>query len=319
MVRLHHLAQDVARRQPAPAAGRRAVHVAGDAAQPLDDVEEPRLAADGEVEARVAVGDDVEPRHLLLADETRHRVEVLLAEARVTERVLEAAPAQFLDEPLRPRIGAGDRRRQHEVAGGAQHGTTLRPARGGVKPPCDTSRIHDGRTPVATLEIRTAEELADPALEARWAARRADRETDVLQRILRSFVERGGPIPVDDIVATFPDDARASVHDTLRALDDDDLIRVRDGHVDVAYPFAAAPTSFVIRLPDGAERYACCATDALGIAPMLGLSVHIGTKCHHCQAPLNFSVSPDAGPEVDGVMVWFEKQADHRGRALDSL
>ena len=172
---------------------------------------------------------------------------------------------------------------------------------------------------MATLEIRTAEELADPALEARWAARGAARETDVLQRILRSFVERGGPIPVDDIVATFPDDARASVHDTLRALDDDDLIRVRDGHVDVAYPFAAAPTSFVIRLPDGAERYACCATDALGIAPMLGLSVHIGTKCHHCQAPLNFSVSPDAGPEVDGVMVWFEKQADHRGRALDSL
>src|SRR5256712_11907462 len=98
---------------------------------------------------------------------------------------------------------------------------------------------------MATLEIKTAAELTDPALEARWAARRAARETDVLQRILRSFVERGGPIPVDDIVATFPDNARASVHDTLRALAADDLIRGRDGHVAGAYPFAAAPTAVV--------------------------------------------------------------------------
>src|SRR5439155_19528367 len=129
--------------------------------------------------------------------QTRPNREVPPAKGRVTDRVLDAAPGQLLDEQLRPRIGAGDRRRQHEVAGGAQHGTTLRPARGGVKPPCDTSRIHDGRTPVATLEIRMAEELGDPAPEARWAARRAARQTDVLQRILRSFVERGGPIPVD--------------------------------------------------------------------------------------------------------------------------
>lgn len=171
---------------------------------------------------------------------------------------------------------------------------------------------------MAILEIRTAEELADPALEARWAERRAARETDVLQRILRTFVERGGPIAVEDIVAAFDD--RAGVHDVLRALDGDDLIRVRDGHVDVAYPFSAAPTPFVVRLSDGTEQYACCATDALGIAPMLGQPVHIGSRCHHCKAPLTFSVSPDGpGPEADGVMVWFEKHAENRGRALDSL
>jgi len=49
---------------------------------------------------------------------------------------------------------------------------------------------------MATLEIKTAAELTDPALEARWAARRAARETEVLQRILGTFVDRGGPIPV---------------------------------------------------------------------------------------------------------------------------
>ena len=48
---------------------------------------------------------------------------------------------------------------------------------------------------MAALEIKTAEELTDPALEARWAARRAARETDVLRHILRIFVDRGGPIP----------------------------------------------------------------------------------------------------------------------------
>ena len=45
---------------------------------------------------------------------------------------------------------------------------------------------------MAILELKTAEELTDPALEARWTARRAARETAVLQRILRTFVDRGG-------------------------------------------------------------------------------------------------------------------------------
>jgi len=173
---------------------------------------------------------------------------------------------------------------------------------------------------MATLEIRTAEELADPALEARWAERRAARETDVLQRILRTFVERSGPIPVEEIIAAFHDRLSVSVHDALSALDADDLILVREGHVDIAYPFSVAPTRFVVRLPDGTERYTCCATDALGIAPMLGQRVHIRARCHHCDMPLNFSVDPDAlGPEAEGVMVWFERHAENRGRALHSL
>jgi hypothetical protein len=171
---------------------------------------------------------------------------------------------------------------------------------------------------MASLEIRTAEELSDPALEARWATRRAARETDVLRRILLTFVERGGPIRVEEIARAFPD--RPSVRDALAALDADDLIRVQGGHVDVAYPFAAVPTAFVVRLRDGAERYTCCATDALGVAPMLGHRVHIGTSCHHCKAALSFAVSPDGpAPEADGVMVWFGKYAENCGRALDSL
>ena len=170
---------------------------------------------------------------------------------------------------------------------------------------------------MAALEIKMAEELIDPALEARWTARRAARETDVLGRILRTFVDRGGPIPVEDIAAAFPDRPVEGVHDVLSALDDDDLIRVREGRVDIAYPFSAVPTPFVVRLPDGNERFTCCAIDALGVAPMLGQRVHIRARCHDCNTPLDFSAGPDApAPEADGVMVWVEK--DRKSTRLNS-
>src|SRR2546422_9308191 len=110
----------------------------------------------------------------------------------------------------------------------------------------------DGGHVMASLEIRTAEELSDPAFEARWAARRAARETDVLRGILLTFVERGGPIHVEEIVSAFPD--RPSVLDALAALDADDLIRVQGAHVDVAYPFAAGPPALVGRPRAGGGR-----------------------------------------------------------------
>ena len=173
---------------------------------------------------------------------------------------------------------------------------------------------------MATLEIKTAEELTDPALEAKWTARRAARETDVLQRILRTFVDRGGPIPVEDIAAAFQDRPVEGVHDALIALNDGDLIRVREGRVDIAYPFSAVPTPFVVRLPDGKERFTCCAIDALGVAPMLGQRVDIRTRCHDCDTPLDFSADPEApGPGAAGVMVWVGQHSEDRRRVLDSL
>jgi len=173
---------------------------------------------------------------------------------------------------------------------------------------------------MAILEIKTAEELTDPTLEARWTARRAARETDVLQRILRTFVDRGGPVPVVDIVPAFQDRPIEEIHDALIALDGDDLIRVQQGHVDIAYPFSAAPTPFVVRLPDGTERYTCCAIDALGIAPMLEQRVRIRARCHDCDTPLDFSADPEGpGPGAAAVMVWVGQHAEDRGRVFDSL
>jgi hypothetical protein len=170
------------------------------------------------------------------------------------------------------------------------------------------------------LEIRTAAELSDPELEARWTTRRAARETAVLQHVLRAFVERPGPVEVEEIVAAFADGPSEGIRQDLARLDGDDLIQIRDGLVDVAYPFSAFPTPFVVQLADGQERYACCAIDALGIAPMLAQRVRIRSRCHHCGEPLELGVDPaGSGLEAEGAMVWVGKQGDGERRASTSL
>ena len=48
---------------------------------------------------------------------------------------------------------------------------------------------------MATLTIKTADELVALDLQDRWRSRRAGRETQVSKQVLRAFVDRGGPIP----------------------------------------------------------------------------------------------------------------------------
>ena len=122
LVGLLHLPEDVPGTQAVPLhPAARGVAVALDAAEPLDRIEEPGLAADGQIEPAVAVGHDVEPGGLLRVDHAGDRVQVLLAEERVAQRRLERPPAQALVEPERTRIRAGDRRRQHQIARDFQH------------------------------------------------------------------------------------------------------------------------------------------------------------------------------------------------------
>ncbi|MGH7309503.1 MAG: organomercurial lyase [Candidatus Rokuibacteriota bacterium] len=173
---------------------------------------------------------------------------------------------------------------------------------------------------MANLVILTAEELKALNPLARQAARWAARQQPLVRLILRTFLEQGGPIPVEDVIAASPDGHVGMIHDALVALDDEDLIRVRAGQIDIAYPFSAAPTPFRLRLSGGRERYACCALDALGIAPMVGEPMEISSQCHHCGDPLEFSATPDRpGPEAEGIMVWFGQRGDERCKVADSL
>jgi len=170
------------------------------------------------------------------------------------------------------------------------------------------------------VEIRTAAELIALDVEGRGAARRAARETALLQRVLRAFVDRAGPVRVDEIVSACPAQAPESVLEGLAKLDQEDLVRIDAGRIDLAYPFSASPTPFVLDLDEGREqRYVCCAIDALGMAPMLGRRARIRSQCHHCAAPMELSVDPSGpGPNAEGVMVWVGKRAEDE-RACDSL
>ncbi len=172
-----------------------------------------------------------------------------------------------------------------------------------------------------TLEIKTAAELIALDIEGRQAARRAARETELMRRVLRAFIDRTDAVWVEDIVAAFPAQLPETVFEALATLDEDDLVRISAGRVDLAYPFSASATPFVVDLGGGrGERYACCAIDALGLAPMLGQLLRIRSQCHHCGMPLELSVDPSGpGRDAAAIMVWVGKRAEDERRACDAL
>ncbi|PYN74902.1 MAG: hypothetical protein DMD96_29150 [Candidatus Rokuibacteriota bacterium] len=169
------------------------------------------------------------------------------------------------------------------------------------------------------LEIKTADELVDRELEARWAERRQGPQAEVLRWILRAFSERGGPIPVREVEAAFPAWPAPAVRDELAALDGKDLIVLAEHEIPLAYPFSATPTPFLVRLADGRERFACCATDALGIAAMLGARILIRSRCHHCGEPLKLAADATGPLDAGEVMVWVGKREEGERRACTSL
>jgi hypothetical protein len=178
-----------------------------------------------------------------------------------------------------------------------------------------------GRVRSLMLEIKTAAEVIALDLEGRQPARRAARETEPMQRVFKAFLDRAEPPHIEDVVAAFPEQRRGSILEALAKLDEEDLVQIRAGRVDIAYPFSAAPTPFVIDLGRGrGERFACCAIDALGLAPMLEQPVRIRSRCHHCGMPLALFIdSSGPDPAAAGVMVWVGKRAEDERRACDSL
>jgi len=123
--------------------------------------------------------------------------------------------------------------------------------------------------------------------------------------VLRLFVEQPGPVTRDALARAVPAMAPARLDRELARLDAEDHLLLEDGAVVLAYPFAAHPNAFAVRLADGGERYACCAIDALGIAAMLRQRIDVRSRCHHSGEPLAFAVDPE-GPEPTGrgLMVW---------------
>src|SRR5262245_7567345 len=170
-----------------------------------------------------------------------------------------------------------------------------------------------------TLDITTAAELVDRELEARWADRRHGPDAEVLRWVLRAFVESGGPIAVSAVESAFPAWPAGAVRDRLATLDEKDLLLVEEGEIPLAYPFSARPTAFAVTLADGRERFACCATDALGIAAMLGARVQLRSCCHHCGKPIDLAVDATGPLDAAEVMVWVGKPEEGERHACTGL
>ena len=167
-----------------------------------------------------------------------------------------------------------------------------------------------------TLPMKTIDELMDSAVAARQADRRAARDNHLLRQVWRAFLARGTPIAIDVLERELTAPPPETVRDGLARLDEEDLILVQDGVVRLAYPLSGDPTAFTVGLLDGRIRFTCCAIDALGMAPMLGQPVTVGSWCHHCAAPIRLRVDPEGpDPDIDDVVVWVGRRDPDERRA----
>lgn len=133
-----------------------------------------------------------------------------------------------------------------------------------------------------------------------WRARAAPLdpvERRVHRMILRAFAGTGRP-PSRAELDQFADGDSAVIDDVLGRLHRADVIRLDPaGQLAVAYPFSATPTRHRVRIRDGADAYAMCAVDALGISAMLGVDTEISST-----DPL--TAQPVTVQTVDGESSW---------------
>lgn len=163
-----------------------------------------------------------------------------------------------------------------------------------------------------TFPRRTAAQLMDATFLAKWADRASLGEPAraALGDVLGRLVADGAPIDV----ATLGHPLAA-----VEELDARDLVYLSEGRIVLAYPWSATPTAFVAVLADGRERWACCAIDALGVAPMLAQPVTVRAGCHHCADRFELAVTPAGPVGGDGVMAWIGERGDLRGKACTAL
>ncbi|WP_018233880.1 alkylmercury lyase family protein [Thioalkalivibrio thiocyanodenitrificans] len=123
------------------------------------------------------------------------------------------------------------------------------------------------------LPLRARQEALPPEL------------AEVHRTILRSFIEQGRPPKSTELAASVPG---GDVAGALKRLGDDDLVVLnREGKEAVgAYPMTMADTPHRIRVA-GHNFHAMCALDALSIAPMYDVEVHIDSRCHVTGKPVH--------------------------------
>src|SRR5712691_3797196 len=118
----------------------------------------------------------------------------------------------------------------------------------------------------------------------------AEFDSNVGVAIARAIRERGMIPRVADVASDLG--VQASLIDASFArMAERHVFTARKGsHEIYAYhPFCAEPTDFLVRA-DGREWWAICGWDALGIAPALGTTGTVDTRCGDCREPIHIDV-----------------------------
>ncbi|ORB48096.1 hypothetical protein BST43_25210 [Mycobacteroides saopaulense] len=127
---------------------------------------------------------------------------------------------------------------------------------------------------------------------------------------LRAFAF-GGVAPTPDELAAVSGVDMAVVGAVLENLHRTDIIRLDDeGRIASVYPFSATATEHRVRIHGGAEVYAMCAVDALGISAMLGgRPITIDSVDHHTSGAIAIRVDGDAATaDPESVVVFLGMQ-----------
>jgi Alkylmercury lyase len=125
----------------------------------------------------------------------------------------------------------------------------------------------------------------------------APSERDLHRGILRTLAEGGAldAVALTELATAHGLDAESG----LAALEAHDLVHLdtATGAVRVAYPFSARPTGHRVRLATGAEVFAMCAIDALGIPVMTGEPAEIHSEDPSTGAAIEISLEPTGDGE----------------------
>jgi len=124
---------------------------------------------------------------------------------------------------------------------------------------------------------------------------------------LRVFVyddllDRGTPPSIGDIAGRFavaPNEARRALAE-LR-IGKTILVHPHSGEIWMAGPFSAAETPYRVTL-GRRQWWANCAWDMLGVAVLVGATVHVDARCTDCGEAISMRCSPAAPPNDKGVV-----------------
>jgi len=135
------------------------------------------------------------------------------------------------------------------------------------------------------------------------------RQTDLgkIHRLILTSLSKGQAISPQGIADNININLDA-VTRHLKTLDENDIIRFKEGKIESAYPFTTKPTTHQLIIGQS-KTYALCAVDALGVPSMLQKDVSITSSCSYCEKSIavDFQQS-EVNANPGNLVVWMPRK-----------